>query len=80
MAACETRRDDDFVIIARTDALAIECIEGPVKRAKACAAAGADVLFPDAVREETSRELSMRREYRCPSIWDSGSVAGPLPL
>jgi 2-methylisocitrate lyase-like PEP mutase family enzyme len=55
MAACETRRDDDFVIIARTDALAIEGIEGPVKRAKACAAAGADVLFPDAVREDIAR-------------------------
>ena len=51
-AACEARRDDDFVIIARTDALAIEGIEGAVKRAKAYAAAGADVLFPDAVHTE----------------------------
>jgi len=51
-AACEARRDDDFVIIARTDALAIEGIEGAVKRAKAYAAAGADALFPDAVHTE----------------------------
>lgn len=51
-AACEARRDDDFVIIARTDALAIEGIEGAVKRAKAYAAAGADMLFPDAVHTE----------------------------
>lgn len=51
-AASEARRDDDFVIIARTDALAIEGIEGAVKRAKAYAAAGADMLFPDAVHTE----------------------------
>lgn len=51
-AACMARRNDDFVIIARTDAIAIEGIEGAVKRARAYAAAGADMLFPDAVRSE----------------------------
>lgn len=51
-AACLARRDDDFVIIARTDSLAIEGIEGAVKRARAYARAGADMLFPDAVRTE----------------------------
>lgn len=51
-AACEARRDDDFVIIARTDSLALEGIEGAVKRARAYADAGADMLFPDAVRSE----------------------------
>jgi 2-methylisocitrate lyase-like PEP mutase family enzyme len=51
-AACLARRDDDFVIIARTDALAIEGIEGAVKRARLYAKAGADMLFPDAVRTE----------------------------
>ncbi|MBN9045946.1 MAG: isocitrate lyase/PEP mutase family protein [Rhizobiales bacterium] len=51
-AACLARRDDAFVIVARTDALAIEGIEGAVKRAKAYAEAGADMLFPDAVRTE----------------------------
>ncbi|WP_338628729.1 isocitrate lyase/PEP mutase family protein [Yersinia intermedia] len=51
-AACLARRDDDFVIIARTDALAVEGIEGAIKRAKAYAAAGADMLFPDAVHSE----------------------------
>jgi len=49
-AACQARRDDAFVIIARTDALAVEGIEGALRRAKAYAAAGADMLFPDAVR------------------------------
>jgi len=51
-AACLARRNDDFVIIARTDSLAVEGIEGAVKRARAYAAAGADMLFPDAVRDE----------------------------
>jgi 2-methylisocitrate lyase-like PEP mutase family enzyme len=51
-AACLARRDDDFVIIARTDSLAIEGIEGAVKRARAYAKAGADMLVPDAVRTE----------------------------
>lgn len=51
-AACLARRDDDFVIIARTDAIAVEGIDGAVKRAKAYAAAGADMLFPDAVRTQ----------------------------
>lgn len=49
-AACQARKDDDFAIIARTDALAVEGIEGAVKRARAYAAAGADVIFPDAVK------------------------------
>ncbi|WP_421952954.1 isocitrate lyase/PEP mutase family protein [Pelagibacterium sp.] len=51
-AACNARRDDDFVIVARTDAIAIGGIEEAVRRAKLYEAAGADVLFPDAVRGE----------------------------
>lgn len=51
-AACMARRDDAFVIIARTDALAVEGIEGAEARARAYAAAGADMIFPDAVRSE----------------------------
>jgi 2-methylisocitrate lyase-like PEP mutase family enzyme len=51
-AACLARRNDDFVIIARTDSLACEGIEGAVKRVRAYANAGADVIFPDAVHSE----------------------------
>jgi 2-methylisocitrate lyase-like PEP mutase family enzyme len=51
-AACLARRHDDFVIIARTDALAIEGIEGAAARARAYARAGADLIFPDAVSTE----------------------------
>ncbi len=51
-AACKARRDDDFVIVARTDSIAVEGNEGAVQRAKLYAPAGADMLFPDAVRGE----------------------------
>lgn len=51
-AACLARRNDDFVIIARTDALAVEGIDGACERARAYAQAGADMIFPDAVRSE----------------------------
>lgn len=51
-AACLARRSDDFVIIARTDSIAVGGVDEAVKRAKAYAAAGADMLFPDAVRSE----------------------------
>lgn len=51
-AAVKGRRDGDFIINARTDAIAVEGIEGAVKRAKIYAEAGADMLFPDAVRGE----------------------------
>jgi 2-methylisocitrate lyase-like PEP mutase family enzyme len=51
-AACLARKDDAFAIIARTDALAIEGIEGAARRARAYADAGADLIFPDAVRTE----------------------------
>lgn len=51
-AACLARRNDAFVIIARTDALAIEGIDGAARRVRAYAEAGADMIFPDAVKSE----------------------------
>ena len=51
-AACLARRDDAFVIVARTDALAIEGMDATVERAKAYMKAGADIVFPDAIRSE----------------------------
>lgn len=47
-AACASRRDDDFVIIARTDARAVLGLEEAIERGKACRAAGADVIFVEA--------------------------------
>lgn len=51
-AACLARRDDDFVIIARTDALAVEGMDATLERIRAYVAAGADAIFPDAVKTE----------------------------
>ena len=48
-AAVDARTDDDFVIMARTDALASEGMEAAIDRALACVDAGADMIFPEAV-------------------------------
>jgi methylisocitrate lyase len=50
-AAVDARTDPEFVIMARTDALAVEGIERAVERAAACVEAGADMVFPEAVTE-----------------------------
>ena len=50
-AAVDARTDRDFVIMARTDALAVEGIDRAIERAIACVAAGADMIFPEAVTE-----------------------------
>jgi 2-methylisocitrate lyase-like PEP mutase family enzyme len=51
-AAVKAKQDPDFVINARTDAIAVEGIDGAARRAKEYAAAGADMIYPDAVRSE----------------------------
>ena len=47
-AACDARRSKDFVIIARTDAIAVEGIDSAIARAKAYSKAGADLIFVEA--------------------------------
>lgn len=49
-AAVDARGDDGFVIMARTDALAVEGLDSAVERAVACVEAGADMVFPEAMR------------------------------
>ncbi|ANF57036.1 methylisocitrate lyase [Halotalea alkalilenta] len=50
-AAVDARFDDGFVIMARTDALAVEGLEPAIERAQACVEAGADMIFPEAVTD-----------------------------
>ncbi|SFF42784.1 methylisocitrate lyase [Fontimonas thermophila] len=50
-AAVDARTDDDFVIMARTDALAVEGLERAIERAVACVEAGADMIFPEAMTD-----------------------------
>ena len=47
-AACEARQDSDLVIIARTDAIAVEGFDSAIARAQAYVKAGADMLFIEA--------------------------------
>ncbi|MFD2366034.1 methylisocitrate lyase [Pseudoduganella sp. GCM10020061] len=53
-AAADARTDEDFVIMARTDALAVEGLDAAIDRAVACVEAGADMIFPEAI---TSLEM-----------------------
>ncbi|WP_369920561.1 methylisocitrate lyase [Marinomonas polaris] len=48
-ACVDARVDDNFVIMARTDALAVEGMESAIERAIACVEAGADMIFPEAM-------------------------------
>ena len=51
-AAVRAKKDADFIVNARTDAIAVEGIEGAVARVKLYAKAGADMIYPDAVHSE----------------------------
>jgi methylisocitrate lyase len=57
-AAVDARTDPDFVVMARTDALAVEGLERAIERAVACVAAGADAIFPEAMTD-----LAMYRRF-----------------
>ena len=57
-AAVDARTDDDFVIMARTDALAVEGLQSAIDRACACVEAGADMIFPEAITD-----LAMYRQF-----------------
>ena len=50
-AAVDAKTDEDFVVMARTDALANEGLDGAIERAFAYQEAGADALFPEAFIE-----------------------------
>ncbi|MBD0785606.1 methylisocitrate lyase [Vibrio sp. Y2-5] len=50
-AAVDARYNPEFVIMARTDALAVEGMDSAIERAIACVEAGADMIFPEAMTE-----------------------------
>lgn len=57
-AAVDAKTDPDFVIMARTDALAVEGLQSAIDRACACVEAGADMIFPEAMTE-----LAMYKQF-----------------
>jgi len=65
-AAVRARANPDFVIIARTDARAVDGLQGAIDRARAYAEAGADAIFPEALQS--------------PDEFDRFARAVPLPL
>jgi methylisocitrate lyase len=65
-AAVDARTDPAFVVMARTDALAVEGLAAAIDRACACVEAGADMIFPEAMTE-----LAMYRQF-------AGAVGVPV--
>ncbi len=80
-AALDARRDPDFVLIARTDAHAVEGVAGAIERANRYGAAGADVCFIEAPvgRNELER---IPREVKYPLLVNmlTGGVTPILPV
>lgn len=66
-AAVEARRDPNFVVVARTDARAVEGLEAAAERARAYAEAGADMIFPEALRDEREFE-ALRKAVDVPLL------------
>jgi 2-methylisocitrate lyase-like PEP mutase family enzyme len=76
-AACEARRDSDFMIKARTDATAIHGVGEAIRRLNLYAEVGADLLFADALL--SAEDIGTWRgtcRSRCPSTWASGFANG----
>ena len=70
-AATRARRDKDFLIVARTDARAVEGLESAVLRAKSYLKAGADAIFPEALQSaaefrEFARHVVLPHGHQAP--------------
>jgi len=80
-SALDARRDDDLVIVARTDARAVEGLDAAIRRAEAYQRAGADAIFVEGPKtEEEAAEIARRID--APMLYNitpTGSVA-PLPV
>jgi methylisocitrate lyase len=66
-AAVAARRDPGFLVIARSDARAVEGLDALLERARAYADAGADMLFPEALADEREFE-AVRRAVDVPLL------------
>ena len=82
-AAVEARRDPDFLLIARTDAAAVEGLSAAIDRARAYADAGADVLFVEApTSEDDIARVAGELRGVAPLVfnWAEGGRTPPIPL
>jgi 2,3-dimethylmalate lyase len=81
-AAVAARRNPDFVLIARTDARAVEGLDAAVERARAYRDAGADALFVEALQDESEIE-TVAAEFRDTPLlfnWAEGGKTPPTGL
>ena len=81
-AAVAARRTSDFLIIARTDARAVEGLESALRRARVYREAGADILFVEAPQNEDEVEQVARAFPNVPLLfnWAEGGKTPPMPL
>jgi 2,3-dimethylmalate lyase len=81
-AAIEARSSKDFLIIARTDARAVEGLDNALRRARAYCEAGADILFIEAPQNEDEVAQVARAFPNVPLLfnWAEGGKTPPLPL
>ncbi len=77
-AACDARRDDDFVIISRTDAIAVEGMEAALERGARYREAGADVVFIEAPIGRPQVEQIAARFKGVPLLYNMAS-SGKTP-
>jgi 2-methylisocitrate lyase-like PEP mutase family enzyme len=80
-AAIAARRSEDFVIIARTDARAVEGLPGALERARRYRDAGADMLFVEAATSEEEIEAVAAALDDVPLLfnWAEGGKTPPVP-
>jgi len=81
-AAVEARSSSDFLIIARTDARAVEGLDSALRRARAYREAGADILFVEAPQNEDEVAQVARAFPNVPLLfnWAEGGKTPPMPL
>jgi carboxyvinyl-carboxyphosphonate phosphorylmutase len=81
-AAVEARSQPEFVIIARTDARAVEGLDGALERGRLYREAGADALFIEAVTSEDEAAAVARAFAGVPLLfnWAEGGKTPPVPL
>lgn len=80
-AAAAARRDPDLVLIARTDAAAVEGLDSAIARARAYAAAGADVLFVEAPTSEADiRRVAAELGEVAPLVFNAAEGGRTPPL
>jgi len=76
-AACDARRDRNLVIIARTDALAVNGWEDVIRRCRAYREAGADMIFVDGIRTRDDLATYSRELTSIPALYNGTML--PVP-